>query len=360
MAEPRLPLLVQVLRVPATAAALETSDWDRLIRQARHANLLGRLAHQVGAACDPASLPPPVQRHLDSARNFAAAHARGVRWEVNRIRRALAPLGVPVVLLKGAAYLMSGSPVAAGRVFSDVDILVPRAQLDAVEESLYWAGWLTTHHDAYDQRYYRQWMHELPPLRHVRRRTVLDVHHNILPETARLHPDPAKLIAVTECIDAPDLHVLSTEDRILHSATHLFHDGEFEHGLRDLVDLDGLMREAAGADLRFWERLPVRAGELQLSRPLAYALRYCREILDTPVPEALRQWTDRALPGRVTRGLMDALMARALRPPHPDCDDAFSPAARWLLYVRGHALRMPPHLLLPHLVRKALSREQPK
>ncbi|RRQ22857.1 nucleotidyltransferase domain-containing protein [Thiohalobacter thiocyanaticus] len=358
MAESCLPLLVQVLRAPATAAVLEAPDWDRLIRQARHANLLGRLAHRVADVCDMAALPPPVQRHLDSARNFAAAHARVVHWEVNRIRRALAPLEVPVILLKGAAYLLSGSPVAVGRVFSDVDILVPRARLDAVEESLYWAGWLTTHHDAYDQRYYRQWMHELPPLRHVRRKTVLDVHHNILPETARLHPDPEKLIAAAECIDAPDLHVLSTEDRILHSATHLFHDGEFEHGLRDLVDLDGLIREAAGAEARFWERLPARADELQLSRPLAYALRYCREILGTPVPEAMRQWTDRALPGRVTRGLMDALMARALRPPHPSCEDAFTAPARWLLYVRGHALRMPPHLLLPHLLRKAVRSEE--
>jgi hypothetical protein len=26
------------------------------------------------------------------------------------------------------------------------------------------AGWAATHHDAYDQRYYRQWMHELPPM----------------------------------------------------------------------------------------------------------------------------------------------------------------------------------------------------
>lgn len=358
MPDAGLPLLVRMLRAPEAAATLDAPAWDRLIRQARHANLLARLAHQVAAVCEPASLPPPVQRHLDSARNFAAAHARVVRWEVNRIRRALAPLGVPVVLLKGAAYLMSGSPVAVGRVFSDVDILVPRARLDAVEESLYWAGWLTTHHDAYDQRYYRRWMHELPPLRHVRRRTVLDVHHNILPETARLHPDPEKLIAAAECIDAPDLHVLSTEDRILHSATHLFHDGEFEHGLRDLVDLDGLIREAAGADPDFWERLPVRAGELQLSRPLAYALRYCREILGTPVPDAMLEWTDRALPGQGVRGLMDALMARALRPPHPDCDDAFSAPARWLLYVRGHALRMPPHLLLPHLVRKAVRSEE--
>jgi len=47
-------------------------------------------------------------------------------------------------------------------------------------------GWVSGHRSAYDQRYYRKWMHEIPPMTHIRRQTVLDLHHNILPETARL------------------------------------------------------------------------------------------------------------------------------------------------------------------------------
>ena len=31
----------------------------------------------------------------------------------------------------------------------------------------------------------------------------------------------------------------------------------------------------------------------------------------------------------------------------------------WLLYVRSHWLRMPPHLLLPHLLRKSMRRLDP-
>ena len=34
-------------------------------------------------------------------------------------------------------------------------------------------GWATTHHSPYDQRYYRTWMHELPPLRHAVRGSIL-------------------------------------------------------------------------------------------------------------------------------------------------------------------------------------------
>jgi hypothetical protein len=54
--------------------------------------------------------------------------------------------------------------------------------------------------------------------------------------------------------------------------------------------------------------------------------------------------------------LMDALYLRALRPAHHLADDRFTPLARWLLYVRGHWLRMPPHLLAWHLGRKSVRR----
>jgi len=51
--------------------------------------------------------------------------------------------------------------------------------------------------------------------------------------------------------------------------------------------------------------------------------------------------------------LMDAVFARALAPDHASCADRFTPAARLTAYVRAHWLRMPMHLLIPHLAHKA-------
>jgi len=148
------------------------------------------------------------------------------------------------------------------------------------------AGWHASGLSEYDKRYYRRWMHEIPPMQHIQRATVIDVHHAILPDTARYHPDSAKLRSRAVAVKGlPGVYVLAAEDRILHSAAHLFHDGELPHGLRDLTDLDLLLRDAA-ADREFWPRLAARAGELQLSRPLFYALRYLRHFLDTPFPPA--------------------------------------------------------------------------
>jgi hypothetical protein len=42
---------------------------------------------------------------------------------------------------------------------------VPRASLDAAERALVGAVWQMEALDPYDERYYRKWSHELPPMR---------------------------------------------------------------------------------------------------------------------------------------------------------------------------------------------------
>ena len=99
-----------------------------------------------------------------------------------------------MVFLKGTAYHVAADQAGKGRVFSDVDILVPEDKLLEVERALISAGWMTNTLNSYDQKYYRQWMHEIPPLRHLKRQTSIDVHHNILPKTTRFCPDANKLL----------------------------------------------------------------------------------------------------------------------------------------------------------------------
>lgn len=347
--------LVRLMRRPQRAAQLSLAAWDLVLRQGRRADLLARLHHLLCEAGVFDLVPEPVGRHLCAAEVVAQRHTLAVRREVQCLRAALTEIDVPLVLLKGAAYVAAQLPVAAGRVFSDIDLLVPKDRLDDVEQVLMKHGWVSTQHDAYDQRYYRTWMHELPPLTHIQRKSVLDVHHRILPATARLQPDPRRLLAAARPA-ADGVYVLAPAHMVLHSATHLFHDGEFEHGLRDLFDLDGLIRYF-GAHDGFWDDLLQSAQQLGLARPLYYGLRFCARLLDTPGAE----WAERELrahaPPRWQGAVMDALLSRGLAPPHASCDTRLTPVARWLLYVRAHYLRMPMRLLVPHLVRKACKRE---
>lgn len=349
----RVPILLTALRDPDRFATLAPADWDLLLRQSTSANLTPSVLALLEERGLLDRVPAQVRAHIEWVRPLAVRHRQAVQFEVARIREALARTGLPLILLKGAAYTMAGLRAGTGRLYSDVDILVPKARLGEVESALMMAGWVSTHHDAYDQRYYRQWMHELPPMQHVKRQSAIDVHHAILPETAPVRPDPDKLRAAARPLDGQDgLAMLAPTDMVLHSAVHLFFDGEFDKGLRDLLDIHLLLGEF-GAQPGFWEALVPRARVLQLERPLFYALRYAQRLLGTAVPAQVLEEAAPLGPRGPLLWLMDRLFERALLPEHPSCADAFTGAARFALYVRGNWLRMPPLLLARHLFHKA-------
>ena len=344
--------LLRALRDPPAMAAFDAQTWDLVMRQASSAGLLGRLgalARRVGIEPE---LPLAVRRHLTAVLTIAEQQQRAVLWELAQLTQALEEVEGPVVLLKGAAYAAANLPPAAGRLFSDIDILVPKPQIGAAEAALMLDGWVSGQRSAYDQRYYRQWMHEIPPMTHLRRKTVLDLHHNILPETARLRTRAGPILARARPLPAfPRFSIPSPVDLVLHSATHLFHEGEWQHGLRDLVDLDSMLREF-GAVAGFGDMLLVAAREMNLGRPLFYGLRYCQALLCTPIPDDLLARCP-SRPGEAAASSMDRLFFPALSTAHPTCRLPGAGPASFALYVRSHWLRMPLRLLLPHLLRKA-------
>lgn len=349
--EPRFGFLHQALRSPACVEDWSLADWDLCIRQAARCDLSARLCSAFEDAGMLGRVPDAPRLHLHAARILIDKHRRDIRYEVECIADALRKVDCDVLLLKGAAYVLANLPMARGRLFSDVDIMVPKNRLDAVEKALKREGWVSATEDSYDQSYYRQWSHELPPFVHAFRRTLLDVHHTILPPTATPTPNAEKLLAESRRVHGR-VRVLEPVDMFLHSATHLFHEGEFSHGFRDALDLSDLL-EAFADEPAFAARLARRAREFGLQRIIHHALRTVQRFW----PDTLSNGPEvGGAPGRGLQWLLDALFDRALAPMHPSCDDAFSASARFCLYLRGHYLRMPPRLLLPHLARKTIRR----
>jgi hypothetical protein len=357
----QIPSLCSVFIEPQLALNFNLRQWDLLIRQARSANVLARLGYLFDSAGILNQVPAQPHTHIKSTQTYADRFYISMQWEIICIQEALKEINVPLVLLKGSAYFIAENKAAKGRIFSDVDILVPENKLLEVEIALIKAGWMTNRLDPYDQKYYRQWMHEIPPMRHLKRQTSIDVHHNILPKTTRFCPDANKLLAKIIKNPEKDVWVLAPEDRVLHSATHLFHEGEYAQGFRDLSDLDLLIKEFSTQE-NFWEKLLQRADELKQHIPLYYALRYTHQILQTPVPEKVLKASEQLSLNRINTRLMDALFFRALMPDHDSCNDRWTGLARWLLFVRSHWLKMPVYLMVPHLLRKtfrrALGKEQ--
>lgn len=316
-------LLVNVLRRPETVTACGSTEWNGLVAAARAERLLATLAHRL----ERADVPRGVRAVMADAVNDAQREQRMALWEADRAREALHPLGIPVILLKGAAYVAAGLKAGEGRMIGDLDILVPRDRLEEAEALLLAEGWEWVKSDPYDSAYYRRWMHELPPLIHRERDRMIDVHHTILPLTARVTPDAPALISNSVEI-AIGLRVLSPEDRVCHALAHMLADGDLTGGLRNLWDIRCLL-----ADVRDNAALEKRALLHGLAPHLARARRLAEYLFadgNTPLTVPDRLYVRRLL-SRDTWG----------RERHP--------ITRFAFYIRSHLLRMPPGLLLRHL-----------
>lgn len=327
-------------------------DWERLLSQARRANLWPRLA--LAAEAQSVKVPPRIELHLAAGRKLQRRAAASMHAEVMHIAATLARQGLDCTLLKGGAYLLADLPAAEGRLFGDIDLLMPGADLPQAENALMGGGWVSFELDPYNQRYYRQWMHEVPPLTHVRRGSVIDLHHTIVPPTSTFRIDGTRLLAERRPLPGhPGVFTLQPVDMVLHSAVHLFTDGDFDSGLRDLIDLQRLLQHFEQVEASFWPALLDRAEALRLERPLWHALHHLQRLAALTVPPAQRVRLESWAPHGVQRWLIDRWLAVGLRPDHPGCRSAGDGLARFALYVRSHALRMPVRLLLPHLLRKA-------
>jgi Uncharacterised nucleotidyltransferase len=347
--------LVCALRDPASVG---DRDWAGLISAARAEQLIGSLAFRMAGR----AVPPRIEAIFEAARHDAAFVRTHALWEAEMARRALAPLGVPVILMKGTAFHAADLDASVGRSVGDLDIMVPRESLDAVEAALIAAGWEHVKDtEGYDDGYYRRWMHELPPLIHRTRDRMIDVHHTILPMTARPRPDAGALIAASVALEN-GLRILSPPDMIVHAAAHLLADGDLAGGLRNLWDIDRLLREFAADDPDFWAKLGERARLHQLERPVARALRLAHRLYATPVNWGQYIFISRAGPDVASASainrycpqlsLADRLFEARLLARNGWGQERLK-LLRFAFYVRSHWLRMPPMMLARHLWVKA-------
>lgn len=344
------PALAQLALGLGSALELDEQAWDLTLRLARASGLHARLA---SANADNPTVPDVVRRHLLSAGRIAAYRNQMVRAELFHLSRQCAA-DFPVVLLKGGAYLLQKRRIATGRFVSDVDLLVPAASLHTMEARLLAAGWRAASLTPYDERYYRDWSHETPPMRRPGHALELDLHHAITPVTGTLAFDASTLFERSVPIAGTPFRALSPEDQVLHACLHCFHDGDLMLRLREVVDIDGLIRELA-LDPRFWDQLVARAHALKLVRPLWYGLHFAQGWLHCPVPESVI--ASLPAPPAPWRALMDRLVPLAMLPSNPDTPPPLRVGlARKVLLARYHLMRMPIHLLLPHLARKAMLR----
>lgn len=322
---------------------LDPQAWSLLFAEVRACGLEARFAEAFVAGV-PQSMPAEFHAHLLAAQRRGSILKEDVGRELRLIEKALGSVKTHVVLLKGAAYVAAGLPAARGRVFSDIDVLVPKSFLSDAESALMRSGWMTRHLSDYDRRYYRDWSHEIPPMQHVRRGTIVDLHHSLIMPTCRISVDVQSMLdAIVPIAGEGNWFRLKNEDLVLHAASHLLLNAEFDRGLRDLWDIDLLVRHFSAGVGNFGHSVLQRADQVGLGRVVRQAFTLCDRFFGTPLPsQALSE-----------HGFVMSLLGAAIGTRHPDTRPYWQPLADRLLLCRELNFRLPPHLLARHLWHKA-------
>lgn len=336
--------------IPELASEVE---WEYIVRVSRDSSILSRLASVFENHSNREQLPEYIKLQFDSAKKPYELLSQQVRFEAEELAKLISGVcDSPAIFLKGAAYVLADTEVGKGRTFSDIDLLVPKVALDKIEKKLMVYGWIHDETDEYDQMYYRKWAHEIPPLRHCTRLTVLDVHHNLVPIVSGKAPDIS--LFTNELVSVCDgkANTLSPAAMTLHSAIHLFYQEEYHHGFRDLSDLHLMFLEFGDNEV-YWQQLFDLACSSNFELELALACRYTKLMFDTPIPSLWLAKSESSLPNKLKLTFIDWIFTRVLQPHHRLCNIQMLGLANFLAMFRGHWIKMPLHILILHTSNKA-------
>lgn len=337
----------QAFITPRSTLTFTLKQWQQLVLILRNQQLLACYSSKFKQASIFEEIPIQTQRHFLNADVLAENHKKQVFFEASELQRELADKSQYLIFLKGAGYTLSGAQVGDTRIYNDIDILADKGSIGDIEKRLCLLGWLSEELTEHDEKYYRKWAHEIPPLRHSKRGTIVDVHHNIVPIISGRHLDADKF-AINTVTTEDGFQVLSFAAMTLHSLIHLFFNEEVKKGYRDLIDLHTLI--TANNNKEFWFDLIALAKQTSFGLELFLACRYTQKILQTEIPDFVQDEINQFRPWNIT--ILDFVYEKTLKPNHPMCKTKFFALAEFVVLLRGHFQKMPLHILTYHLLYK--------
>lgn len=334
--------VVHALQSPESCKDKSDAWWSSFIKILRFERLLSFFAFKCNELGLIERFPFVVQGHLKNALVMAERQADHLKYEASLLLDSIKNVTPQCLYLKGAAYCLADMNVSKGRLFSDIDVLVPKNCLRKIEKRLLFKGWISKPINDYDERYYREWAHEIPPLVQSRRGTVVDIHHNLVPPISGKAPDINAFLSQT--MEVNGVTVLKSHAMLLHSCIHLIFNETFKQAHRDLYDIASLIKDF-GCE-KFWNDAVQLAKETGFYKELFLGCRYSSKKLGYELPHKLK--CDVPYTG-IKMSVLDLVMQKALSPHHPLCKVRGRAVASFIAWARGHWCKMPVFLLIYHL-----------
>jgi hypothetical protein len=288
------PLLVDLLR-GAHADRVDAAQWRRAATAARSEGLELWLYRRIARSA--LNVPDDVRERLGQASTHLTARALALAAELAAILRALAAAGVACVPLRGAALAERVYDDACARPAGDIDLLVRRIDLDAVEATLRALGFRAVDRGA---GFARDFSYTLELVRDVHGGVVVEPHWTLAypPFADALDMDRVWARCRAGRVVGEATLLLAPEATLLNLCLHLVHKAP-DVPLLWLLDVDRLARREA--DSIDWDELLALARGARVERQVAAGLRCVAGTLDTPLPLRVLQTLEAARPTPLDR-----------------------------------------------------------
>jgi len=284
-------------------------DWKGVLRAATDLGVAPLVYSTVKSAASPASVPTDVIEPLARSYYQQAAQNGRLYGELRKVLTAAAQAAIPVIVLKGAAIAERVYGNIALRPMRDLDLLVRREDLEAMNRLLHGLNYV--HDESYrPAAWYREHHHHLAPYRRPGGYATLEVHHHIVPSTApvRIPIEDLWRRAQRASIASTPTLVLAPADLVLHFCIELSCVDCFVGKLRTLCDIAATI-ECHG-DAFDWNLFLEQSADYNAERFVYYSLWLARRLVDADVPAEILQRLERSIP---RRSLQDSLLKFVIR-----------------------------------------------
>ncbi|BFT31005.1 nucleotidyltransferase family protein [Alteromonas sp. D210916BOD_24] len=338
--------IVDAFITPSLLKALNVKEWNSLVFVLRKEKMLARFYERIKQVASVEMIPADARRHFSNAALMSEKQNKMAVIEAKGLQTSLSTTADYLVFLKGAGYAIADHVASKGRLYSDIDLVVPKKDLRDVESTLTIFGWIGKELDDYDERYYREWSHEIPPLYHHRRGTVLDVHHNFIPPVSGVKFDIEKFIH-NYSHKVGELTILTEPAMFYHSAIHLLLNEDNSSAFRDITDLYLIAHEEPAT---IFENVMAIAKEFGFEKVCLTAFSILSRRFDITLPVDAQRQISQGLRG--VAHIEAKLLEAVTMPKHSDLIEGNLPVYQFLAEVRAHWLKMPIGVLCSHIAVK--------
>ncbi|MCP4379948.1 MAG: nucleotidyltransferase family protein [Hyphomicrobiales bacterium] len=252
-------------------ASLTPAEWTDLVELAIRQGVGPQLPPEIAQ-----NVPAPARARLEERVAAAVERVRRYREEFLNLAAAVEPQGVEIVGLKGIHLALGVYPPSVLREMADIDVLVRRNDIEAVEAAAHELGF-ESRPDSVERR-----GHHLDPL--SKPGASLEIHWQLAepgePPTAppgSLWPDVRPLAG------GGNVFGLAPEDALIHVGAHATYSHHLEQGMRPICDIRALITAPSGDGLD-WDRVVSRALEWNAGRCVVIGLILARDLLAAKVP----------------------------------------------------------------------------